>query len=71
MKLYDFLSKIYENSTIWIGLDPENSEGVYFGAARDVTVSVAKKYEVVEFYVERYPAIGGLFGISIIVREVT
>lgn len=70
MKLTDLLSKIYENTTIWIGLDSNDSEGIYFDVASGVTVAMAKKYEVVEFYVERYPAIGGLFGISIIVREV-
>lgn len=69
MKLIDFLSKIYDNATIWIGTDPDSSEGLYLGGAGNVSMSLAKKYEVIEFYPEYYNALG-FSGISVIVKEI-
>lgn len=69
MRLVDFLSKIYECCYIWVSTDPNVNEGIYFGAAGSMEIDMAKKYEVVEFYVESYKAIYGGCGISIIVRE--
>ena len=69
MKLTDMLYKVYENTTVWIAEDPTNSEGIYFGAAGDIQLRTAVKYDVVEIYPEHYPAIGNLAGITIIVKE--
>lgn len=69
MKLTDLLYKVYENTTVWIAEDPTNSEGIYFGAAGDIPLRTAAKYEVVEVYPEHYPAINNLVGITIIVKE--
>lgn len=69
MKLTDLLYKVYENTTVWIAKDPTNSEGIYFGAAGDIQLRTAAKYEVVEVYPEHYPAIGNLVGITVIVKE--
>ena len=69
MKLTDMLYKVYENTTVWIAEDPANSEGIYFGAAGDIQLRTAVKYDVVEIYPEHYPAIGNLAGITIIVKE--
>lgn len=69
MKLTELLYKMYENVTVWIAEDPANSEGIYFGPAKEITLRIAAAYEVVEFYPEHYPAIGGFVGISIIVKK--
>ena len=69
MKLTDLLYKVYENTTVWIVEDPTNSEGIYLGAAGDIQLRTAAKYEVVEVYPEHYPAIGNFVGITIIVKE--
>lgn len=70
MRLADLLYKIYENTTVWVAEDPSNSEGIYFGLAKEITLRVAASYEVVEIYPEHYPAIGNFVGISVIVRRV-
>lgn len=70
MRLADLLYKVYENTTVWIAEDPSNSEGIYFGPAKEITLRTAVAYEVVELYPECYPAIGNLAGISIIVKKV-
>ena len=62
--------QVYENTTVWIAEDPSNSEGIYFGPAKEITLRTAVAYEVVELYPECYPAIGNLAGISIIVKKV-
>lgn len=69
MRLADLLYKVYENTTIWIAEDPSNSEGIYFGSAKEVTLRLAAAYEVVEIYPEHYPAINNFVGISIIVKK--
>lgn len=69
MKLTDLLYKVYENVTVWIAEDPTNSEGIYFGPAKDITLRLASAYEVVEIYPEHYPAINNFVGISIIVKK--
>lgn len=69
MKLTDLLYKVYENTTIWIAEDPNNSEGIYFGPAKEITLRLAAAYEVVEIYPEHYPAIHNFAGITIIVRK--
>ena len=70
MRLADLLYKIDENTTVWVAEDPSNSEGIYFGLAKEITLRVAASYEVVEIYPEHYPAIGNFVGISVIVRRV-
>ncbi len=60
MRLADLLYKVYENTTIWVAEDPSNSEGIYFGTAKEITLHVAAAYDVVEIYPEHYPAIGNL-----------
>lgn len=70
MKLTELLYKVYENTTVWIAEDPTKSEGIYFGAAGDIQLRTAAKYEVVEVYPEHYPAIGNLVGITVIVKEI-
>ena len=69
MKLTDLLYKVYENTTVWIAEDLNNSEGIYFGAAGDICLRTAAKYEVVKVYPEHYPAINNFVGITIIVKE--
>ena len=69
MNLVDLLNKLYKNVTVWIAEDPSKSEGIYFGAVRDIPLENFKEYEVVEIYPESYPAIGRFFGISIIVKR--
>ena len=69
MRLTDLLYKVYENTTVWIAEDPTTSEGLYFGAAGDIQLRTAAKYEVVEVYPEHYPAIGNLVGITVIVKK--
>ncbi|MFQ8761762.1 MAG: hypothetical protein ACLSAF_22180 [Intestinimonas sp.] len=69
MRLADLLYKVYENATIWVAEDPSNSEGIYFGLAKEITLRVAAAYEVVEIYPECYPAIGNLTGITVIVKK--
>lgn len=69
MRLADLLYKVYENTTVWIAEDPTNSEGIYFGPAKEITLRMAAAYEVVEIYPEHYPAIGNLAGITIIVKK--
>ena len=70
MRLADLLYKIDENTTVWVAEDPSNSEGIYFGLAKEITLRVAASYEVVEIYPEHYLAIGNLAGITVIVRRV-
>lgn len=70
MRLADLLYKVDENVTIWVAEDPNNSEGIYFGAAGEIQFRTAAIYQVVEFYPERYPAIGNHVGITIIVKKV-
>lgn len=70
MRLADLLYKMYEGTTVWVAEDPSNSEGIYFGLAKEITLRVAASYEVVEIYPEHYPAIGNFVGISVIVRRV-
>lgn len=70
MRLADLLYRVYENTTVWIAEDPSNSEGIYFGLAKDITLRVAAAYEVVEVYPEHYPAINNFVGITIIVKKV-
>lgn len=60
---------MYENTTVWIAEDPNNSEGVYFGTVGEIRFRTAAPYEVVEFCPERYPAIGNIAGITIIVKK--
>ena len=69
MRLADLLYKVYENTTVWIAEDPTNSEGIYFGTVKDITLHMAAPYEVVEIYPEHYPAIGNYVGITIIVKK--
>ncbi|WP_368273962.1 hypothetical protein [Intestinimonas butyriciproducens] len=69
MRLADLLYKVYENTTIWVAEDPSNSEGIYFGSAKEITLRVAAAYEVVEIYPKCYPAIGNLTGITVIVKK--
>ena len=69
MKLLDLLYKIYENTTIWIAEDPNNSDGLYFGSAGDMKLRDAEGYEVVEIYPEAYPAVHNFTGITIIVKK--
>ena len=70
MRLADLLYKMYENTTVWVAEDPSNSEGIYFGLAKEITLRVAASYEVEGIYPEHYPAIGNLAGITVIVRRV-
>ena len=58
MRLTDLLCKVYENTTVWSAEDPSNSEGIYFGPAKEITLHTAESYEVGEVYPEHYPAIG-------------
>lgn len=69
MRLADLLYKIYENTTVWIAEDPTKSEGIYFGAVKDITLRMAASYEVIEVYPECYLAIGNFAGITIIVKK--
>ncbi len=69
LQLVDLLYKVDENVTIWVAEDPNNSEGIYFGAAGEIHFRTAAIYEVVELYPERYPAINNLIGITIIVKK--
>ena len=69
MRLADLLYKVYENTTVWIAEDPTNSEGIYFGSAKEITLRTAAAYEVVEVYPEHYPAINNYVGITIIVKK--
>lgn len=69
MRLADLLYKVYENTTVWVSEDPTKSEGIYFGAAGEITLRTAAAYEVVEVYPEHYPAIGNLVGITVIVKK--
>ena len=69
MRLIDLLYKVYENTTVWIAEDPRNSEGIYFGPAKEITLRTAADYEVVEIYPEHYPAINNYVGITIIVKK--
>lgn len=69
MKLTDMLYKVYENTTVWIAEDPTDPVGIYFGAAGDIQLRTAVKYDVVKIYPERYPAIGNICGITIVVKE--
>lgn len=69
MRLADLLYKVDENTIIWVAEDPNNSEGIYFGAAGEIKFLTAAPYEVVEFYPEHYPAIGNRVGVTIIVKK--
>ena len=69
MRLIDLLYKVYENTTVWIAEDPTNSEGIYFGPAKEITLHTAAAYDVVEIYPEHYPAINNYVGITIIVKK--
>lgn len=69
MRLADLLYKVSENTTVWIAEDPTNSEGIYFGPAKEITLRTAAAYEVVEVYPEHYPAINNYVGITIIVNK--
>lgn len=69
MRLVDLLCKIYENTTVWVAEDPNYSEGIYFGPAKEITLRTAAAYEVVEVYPEHYPAINNYVGITIIVKK--
>lgn len=70
MRLADLLYKVCENTTVWIAENPNNSEGIYFGPAKEITLRTAAAYEVMEVYPEHYPAIGNFVGITIIVKKV-
>ena len=69
MRLTDLLYKVYENTTVLIVEDPSNSECIYFGPAKEITLHNAASYEVVEVYPEYYPAIGNFVGITVIVKK--
>lgn len=69
MKLADLLSRVYENTTIWVSENPNESEGIYFGAAGEIPLRTAMSYEVVEVCPEHYPAINNLVGITVIVKK--
>ena len=69
MRLADLLYKVYEHTTVWVAEDPNNSEGIYFGPAGEITLRTAAAYEVVEVYPEHYPAINNYVGITIIVNK--
>lgn len=68
MRLIDILYKIPDDTTVWIGESPDAEDGIYFDIAGDVPVKIARRYEVVSIYPERYPA-ASCTGISIIVKE--
>lgn len=68
MQLVDLLYKVNEDTTVWISDDPSQSEGIYFGPAKEIALRTAAAYEVVEFYPEHYPAINNYVGITIIVK---
>ena len=70
MRLADLLYKVCENTTVWIAENSNNSEGIYFGPAKEITLRTAAAYEVMEVYPENYPAIGNFVGITIIVKKV-
>lgn len=69
MRLVDLLYKVYENTPVWIAEDPAKSEGIYFGPVKEITLRAAANYEVIEVYLEHYPAIGNLVAITIIVKK--
>lgn len=67
MRLLDLLYKIHEFTTIWVSTSENSDDAIYFDEAGKMPVGIARKYEVVEFYVEKYPA-RFCTGISIIVK---
>lgn len=69
MRLLDLLYKIDDDVTVWISTDSkDDSECIYFGETGEIPISVAKGYDVVELYPERYPAMF-CTGITVIVKK--
>lgn len=67
MKLTELIYKMRETTMVFITDDPVSDEGIYFGAAGDMKVHFATKYEVVEMYAEYYHA-AYCCGITVIVK---
>lgn len=70
MKLKELVRTIPSETPIWISADASISEGLYFGQAQEVPEELlAKSYDVASVYPERYSALYGFTGISIIVEQ--
>ena len=70
MKLRDLAKIVNPETTIWVSTDPSNSEGIYFGQAQNIPVYLESlENEIETIYPEKYPAIYGFTGISIIFKN--
>ncbi|MDO5445800.1 MAG: hypothetical protein Q4F31_09310 [Eubacteriales bacterium] len=69
MTLLSLLDRCRSDQVVWISEDPDAADGIYFGEAGNIRVFLARNYEVISVYPEKFPAVfDGYHGLSIIVK---